>query len=244
MASFRSHVLDHRVRFDEAAPDGSMRPAALVRVLQDLAWQHTEAVGLGRAWYAERGVGWLARALDLALRAPLPHGETLTLTTDVIGWRRVTCRRRTTIAAASGATLGVALVDWAFVDAAGRPARIPAEVLAFAPDAGPFAPTKVALPDLPPTVRVPLMLRHADLDPMGHVNNAAYLDLADETLRALPDGRATGAPCRILLEHCAPALPGMALGGWAWTAEDGTRSWALRDGTGGDLARATVLPAA
>ena len=93
MASFRSHALAYRIRFDEAAPDGSMRPAALVRVLQDVAWRHTEAVGLGRTWYAERGVGWLARALDLELRAPLPHGASVTFTTDVTGWRRITCRR-------------------------------------------------------------------------------------------------------------------------------------------------------
>lgn len=240
MASFRSHALAYRIRFDEAAPDGSMRPAALVRVLQDVAWRHTEAVGLGRAWYAERGVGWLARALDLELRAPLPHGASVTFTTDVTGWRRITCRRRTVVTDGAGATLAVALVDWAFVDAAGRPERIPAEVLAFAPDAGPFAPTKVALPEAAPTTLVPLALRHADLDPMGHVNNAAYLDLADETLRALPGGRTAAAPCRILLEHCAPALPGMALTGSAWAAADGARAWALRDAAGTELARGIV----
>ncbi|MFO1540122.1 MAG: acyl-[acyl-carrier-protein] thioesterase [Chloroflexota bacterium] len=240
MASFRSHALTHRIRFDEAAPDGSMRAAAVVRVLQDVAWRHTEAVGLGRAWYAERGVGWLARALDLELRAPLPHGTTVTCTTDVTGWRRITCRRRTVITDADGATLAVAHVDWAFVDAAGRPARIPPDVLAFAPDAGPFAPTKVTLPEMPATIALPLTLRHADLDPMGHVNNAAYLDLVDETLRALPGGGAAAAPCRILLEHLAPALPGMTLVGSAWVAADGTRAWALRDAAGAELARATV----
>ena len=53
----------YRVRFDEAGADGCARPSAIVRYLQDLAWHHSEAAGLDRAWYAARNMGWLVHGL-------------------------------------------------------------------------------------------------------------------------------------------------------------------------------------
>ena len=35
----RQHAGEHRVRFDECGADGTMRPSALLRAVQDLAWQ-------------------------------------------------------------------------------------------------------------------------------------------------------------------------------------------------------------
>ncbi len=82
------------MRFDEAGADGHARVSSLVRYVQDLAWQHSDAVGFDRAWYAARGLGWLVRGLELEVLGDAWHGDVLTLTTQVIGWRRMWARRR------------------------------------------------------------------------------------------------------------------------------------------------------
>ena len=50
------HEARYRVRFDEAGPDGHLRTSGLMRYAQDVAWQHSAALGFGRDWYLERGL--------------------------------------------------------------------------------------------------------------------------------------------------------------------------------------------
>ena len=83
----------YRIRFDEAGADGCVRPSAIVRYLQDLAWHHSEAAGLDRAWYAARNMGWLVRGLELAIVGDAGYGETVTVTTRIAGFRRMWARR-------------------------------------------------------------------------------------------------------------------------------------------------------
>ena len=78
-----------RVRFDEAGPDGLVRTSSLLRYAQDLAWQHSDAMGFDRAWYAGRDVTWLVRAAAVEVAGPMPSGTTLTGTTQVVAFRRV-----------------------------------------------------------------------------------------------------------------------------------------------------------
>lgn len=241
MTIARRFTTSFRVRFDEAGPDGALRPSGIVRFLQDAAWQHTETVGMGRDWYRERGVGWLARAIDLRLEGRAGSGETVAIETAVTGWRRVTSRRTTVVRDARGAVVATADVDWALVRADGHPARIPDEVVALAPDAGGFEPTRVAIPDGPAALAVPVPVRRMDADPMGHVNNAAYLDLLDETVARLEPPVILGAPARLRLEYLRPALPTMRLEGALWLLTGGAVGWRLGDAaTGDELARAIL----
>jgi hypothetical protein len=243
MGIVRRFTTSYRVRFDEAGANGALRASGVVRYLHDAAWQHTETVGMGRAWFREREVGWLARAIDLRLVGRAGYGETVTIETEVTGWRRVSSRRETVVRDGTGAVVARAAVDWALVRADGRPARIPDEVLALADDVGGFEPTKVALPDRAPDHALPIALRRIDADPMGHVNNAAYLDLLEETLARLEPPGSLTAPARLRLEYLRPALPSMALRGEAWRLPGAAFGWRLVDTGGGELARAIMDPA-
>jgi acyl-ACP thioesterase len=245
----RSVTVAYRARFDECGPDGAVRSSAFLRYAQDLAWIHSERLGFGREWYAERNLAWVVRAVELAMLAPIPLGTTIRLTTRVSGFRKVWARRRTEGVDAAGAPVLWAHTDWVMTDTArGLPGRVPeAFPAAFHVPAGGFEPGRVPLPPTPDGAR-----RHAttvrpqDIDPMGHVNNAAYVDYLEETLLATGGAATrltTAIPRRIRIEYASPAAPGSDLVGEAWaTDDDGGPGWAwrLRDGGGRELARARV----
>jgi acyl-ACP thioesterase len=77
------HEARYRVRFDEAGPDGRLRTSGLMRYAQDVAWQHSTALGFGRDWYLERGLTWLVRSAELEVLAPIAMGGNVVAETTV-----------------------------------------------------------------------------------------------------------------------------------------------------------------
>lgn len=251
----RGITIPYRARFDECGPDGLVRSSTLLRYAQDLAWIHSERMGFTRDWYAERKLAWVVRAAELAILAPLPLGETLTMRTEVIGFRRVWARRRTEGRLDDGTLALWGHTDWVILDTArGMPGRFPPEFLArFDVPPRDFEPGRVTLPaqggDAPPPRDHALLVRPQDIDPMGHVNNAAYLDYLEECL--LAEGGEAAAltattPRRFRIEYVQPASPGSALTGATWLARtEGVapvHAWRLADADGRELARALVAP--
>jgi acyl-CoA thioesterase FadM len=227
----------YRVRFDEATPDGLAKTSALLGYLADVAWRHSEVLGFPRPWYRERGLAWVVRAIDLDLGLPIHDGDEVRVSTRIAGFRRVMCRRRSEIRAADGSVAATVSVDWAMTD--GRaPIRIPVDFTEIpGVDLAPFTPTRVDLPPAPAdVVSRPLEPRLRELDPMGHVNNAVYLDWIDEAIAiagGVDDVRA--AARRYRLEYLRPAGPGAVLRSLAWR-EGGGWAWRLADDAG-DLLR-------
>jgi acyl-ACP thioesterase len=244
----RGTTVPYRVRFDECGPDGRMRTSALLRYAQDIAWIHSELMGFDRAWYAERGLAWVVRAVELAVVAPISLGTSIDLSTEVAGFRKVWARRRSE-ARVGGELVAWAHTDWVITDTRrGMPGRVPAEIqAAFRATPGGFEPARVQLPPAPAgALALSLRARPQDLDPMGHVNNAAYVDYLEETLLAAGGGAAT-VPTAIgrslRLEYLAPASPGSELRATAWPEPFDALpgyGWRLGDTAGRDLAHARV----
>lgn len=250
VAASRSLSVPYRARFDECGPDGLVRSSALLRYAQDIAWIHSEQLGFTRDWYAERGLAWVVRAVELAILAPLPLGEAITLQTEVVGFRRVWARRRTVGRLADGTLALWAHTDWVIIDTVrGVPTRFPAEFLArFDAAPGPFEPGRVTLPQAPETGALVhrTYVRPQDLDPMGHVNNAAYLDYLEEALLsegADAGGLAAAIPRRFRLEYVQPARRDAEVCGTTWLSGAAPgRAWRLEDLQGRELARGLVTP--
>jgi acyl-ACP thioesterase len=210
----RRGSLSVRVRFDETTPTGGIRTSALLRYAADVASYHSEQRGFSRSWYLERGLAWLVRGVDLDLRRPIGYGDQLTATTEAVGARKVVARRRTEFLAESGELAALVIVDWALISAEGIPTRIPAGLgIAFGMADRGFVPIRVRIPasDRAP-VGFELTVRPHELDPMDHVNNAVYLDWAEEAIRSVPQShRGPGldaVPRRWQLEYLASAAPG------------------------------------
>ena len=176
------------VRFDECNRSGTMRAAAVLRHAQDLAWQHSETLEYGRSWYESRGVGWVVRSVDLLIDQPPHSNEVITATTSLAGFRHVMARRHTRLFTAGGRVIADAAIDWVMTDTEGRPSRFPAEFEAFVQRVGAtFLPIKIpaALPEGTSTRTVEIPLRTSDIDPLGHVNHAAWLEVIEEALNSV-----------------------------------------------------------
>jgi acyl-ACP thioesterase len=208
------YLAAYRVRFDEAAPDGNLRASALLRYAQDVAWRHSERLGFDRAWYQERGLGWVVRGVELELAAPIPLGTTLRVSTAVVGHRRIWARRLGECRFADGRLAARVTTDWVLLDGRGRVVRIPddfgvaftnpevrSEILRLPPERG------------EPLASHALAVRPSDLDPVDHVNNAVYVDWLEEAVESLGwsgvAGGAVGpAPGTLRIEYLASAARG------------------------------------
>jgi acyl-ACP thioesterase len=210
------YLAGYRVRFDEAGPDGNLRTSALLRYAQDVAWRHSEELGFDRAWYQERGLGWVVRGVELELAAPIPLGTTLRVSTAVVGHRRIWARRLGECRFADGGLAARVTTDWVLLDGRGRVVRIPddfgvaftnpevkSEIIRLTPEVG------------EPVAHHELAVRPTDLDPIDHVNNAVYVDWLEEALEArgwmtsAGPIAATGAtPGPLRIEYLASAARG------------------------------------
>jgi len=241
----RRFEADYRVRFDEADADGLLRPSGFLRYAQDMAWRHSEQVGFGRDWYAERSLHWLVRNVTLEIRAPVTYGDTLTVSTEIIGRRHVWVRRHAEMrrtagptAPADGALVANVDTDWVLLTLEGQPARVPSEITALFAAAPTFERSRLTLAATPKdATRLRTRVRPQDTDPMGHLNNAAYLDLVGEAMAssaAGQDGRPAG---RYRVGYVRPALPGAPIEVAFWPAADVSLACRISDGEGEELTR-------
>ena len=207
------YLAGYRVRFDEAGPDGRMRTSALLRYAQDVAWRHSEALGFGRGWYAQRGLGWVVRGVGLELHEPIRMGGTLRVSTAVVGHRRIWARRLGECRLADGRLAARVTTDWVLLDARNRVVRIPDDFgVAFMNPEIKGEILRVPMPDGTPSSSARLNVRPSDLDPLDHVNNAVYVDWLEEALEAAGWGRSAAARPRTLrLEYLASAERGNAV---------------------------------
>jgi acyl-CoA thioesterase FadM len=186
----------YRVRFDEAGPDGTLRTSGLLRYAQDVAWQHSEALGFDRAWYGDRGLTWLVRGVEIGVARPAPMGAQLDVTTAVLGYRKVWARRRSEVLLGDGTLSAWVHTDWLLIDSIGRPTRVPSEISHVL--GAPVFATPLARVDISPPPRDALLrrftVRPQELDPLRHVNNATYLDWMEEAVVQAAAGIGADAP--------------------------------------------------
>ena len=228
-------VRPFRVRFEEATADETMRTAIHLAWVADVAWQHSTLLGFGRDWYAERGLFWLVRAIQLDVLRPIHTYDRVWVSTRVLGYRRISARRESEVRDPSGELLARLEIDWVMTNERGMPTRIPDDFHRFVVDgSATFEMLKVALPETPSDAfERRFQVRRRDLDPLDHVNNSVYLDYFEEALDAAGQGELLRAmPRRYALDFANAAARDDRLVGRTWPHDGG---WAYRlareDGT-------------
>ena len=169
------------------------------------------------------------RAVEVDILEDVAYGDELVVSTEVIGFRRVWARRRSQFhAPSSERPVAEAITDWVLLNERGVPTRVPADIAdAFVDGVADFTPLRLTLPDAPAdAAELPMRVHRMELDPMAHVNNAAYIDYLDEHFLAGKRVRAAlPTPRRYRAEFIASAEPYARLIGRGWEDAD---SWIYR----------------
>ena len=190
-----------RVSIDDANASGRMEADAIARFLQDAGNDDTDDAAL-----AEFGLAWVARRASIEIRQAPEARELLEIATWCSGTGRRWAERSTRLTGDRGGHIEAAAV-WIHIDpTTGRPSswgegfadnyleatqgrRIDAK-LRHSTDVPDGADAR------------PWQFRVTDMDAFGHVNNAAYLSLAEE----IWGETALTQPARIEIEWRKPSL--------------------------------------
>jgi acyl-CoA thioester hydrolase len=101
-----------------------------LRWVLEVALSHSGALGWDHAAYRRLGAVFVVRRHEIDYLAPVVLGDEVRVTTWVDSWKQVSCVRKTELVRArDGAVVARAATQWAFIDYAGKPRRIPAELL-------------------------------------------------------------------------------------------------------------------
>jgi len=199
----RVYTADVTVRHDELDAFGRVHPAVYLRYLAHAAVEASADAGFDAAWYGGAGGMWLVRRSTFTVADPARAGDRLTIRTWVEDFRRVRSHRRYTIESGDGRRCLDALTDWVYVDATtGRPRRVPADLeAAFGTRTGngPERAPWVGAPAPAAPARSSHRVRLSEVDPIGHVNNAVYLDIASQAV--LDAFEAAGWPLERMVER-------------------------------------------
>ncbi|MBN1680310.1 MAG: acyl-CoA thioesterase [Anaerolineae bacterium] len=182
------HERSFRVRHYECDAYGHVNHVNYLRFMQEAAMDASTAAGYGLVQYQAMQRQWWIRETDISYLHPLVYGDTVTVKTWVLDFRRVRSRRAYELRLAnSGEIVAEAFSDWVYIDSESRrPTAIPGEVIgAFFPEGYTGDnPARVPFPDPPPAppgaFRVQRRVEWHDLDAAGHVNNAMYLAYLEE----------------------------------------------------------------
>lgn len=179
---------DFRIRYYECDPNGHLNNANYLRLMQETAIDASSSVGYDSIRYHKMGKRWLIRSSQVDFLKPVMDNDRIRITTWVDNFRRVSSRRVYEFNDQfSGERKALAYTDWIFVDAnTFAPARIPYDLIqAFIPQGSssgnPDRTPSLHQPDPPVGVfKFERKVEWLDIDQMGHVNNAVYLNYSTE----------------------------------------------------------------
>ncbi len=175
----RQFCLTHTVRYDECNCDGLLTPAAFLRYMQDIAARDAEDAQLSGNGY------WVVKRTVISFAAPVQTHTMLELKTYGIGFTRITAQRGYEAYIADkdgGEPVITARTLWVYVDARGRPMRLPeGTAQIWLPDGPRPQQPEVSLPACPESrpVTSSCVVCFSDIDPMKHLNNASAVEMLD-----------------------------------------------------------------
>jgi len=177
----RRFTVQSLVRLSDAQPSGHLRLDGVARALQDAATEDWEDCGI------DTDALWLARRTSFRCVGPWPTlYQRLSLTTFCAGVGAAWAERRTNLYVDGALSIEAASL-WVPVDPRGFPVRIPESFHRIFGEAMAGRRVSGRVPISAPSPEAltrPWSLRRADLDVIGHVNNAAVWQAVAEVFDA------------------------------------------------------------
>ncbi|MFD0359867.1 acyl-[acyl-carrier-protein] thioesterase [Nocardia sp. GCM10030253] len=197
------------VRLADTDGDQRLRLDAIARYLQDIGFDHLQAVEDG-----DTHRGWVVRRTVIDVLKPIEFGEHVTLRRWCSGLSTRWCNMRVQICGSNGGLVETEAFLIHFGTESGVPARMSDRFMApmLASTTEHRLRWKAALtdpipaPDAPDVQELFFPLRVADIDWLDHVNNAVYLSALEEILAAHTD--LMSGPHRTVIEYAKPVKAG------------------------------------
>lgn len=176
----RCYVGWRSVRLGDIDPSGRLRFDAIARYCQDVANDDSHDADL------ENANSWVVRRMAVEVHSPPEFREELELSTFCSGIGRRWAERRTSIRGSEGGLVEVSAL-WVHLDPrTGAPLRFGEQFFTLYGEAaqGRAVSSRLQHDEAVATTatRVPWSVRRADLDILGHVNNAVYWAAIEEWL--------------------------------------------------------------
>jgi acyl-ACP thioesterase len=175
----------HRIRPEEVGADGAAHLHAVANWLQDVAYLDALDAGVLEAH------AWIVRRTTIRIEALPGFSESLRLRTFCAGIAASVADRRTVIDGDQGARIEAEAI-WVQVDpATRRPTRFSDRFLDVYRESAAGRRARSRLRHPAPAAdaeRIGWSFRTADIDFAGHVNNAAYWQIAEQHLPGAGDG--------------------------------------------------------
>jgi acyl-ACP thioesterase len=201
----RVYRSQRKIRLADVGVDGRLRLDAMARYMQDVA-----SDDVADADADDESFTWVVRRTVIEIVSPFAADRVATLSTWASGSGSHWAARRTSIAGDAGGRSEAESL-WVLIDrASSRLARLPAtfERLYGPSTGGRKVSAKLQLAPEPPrsATEVAWPLRAADIDTLGHANNAVYWAAIESVLAMAPNGTgATAAPrLRGVVEYRRP----------------------------------------
>jgi acyl-ACP thioesterase len=224
-AEGRIYTSSRRIRLSDTDADGRLRLDAVARYLQDVASDDVDETGWGAPEHL-----WVVRRTRIDVLAPFLRDRSVELATWCSGLAPSAAGRRTSLRGDAGGQVEVDSA-WIHLGTDGRPARLDDRFGIYRRAAGGRrVMTRLTLPNPPAdSCRKTWQLRTADVDVMGHLNNAIHWAAVEELLPA--SGVDPRSPFQAVVEYRRPIDLGDELA-LATFADDGDSCLALTTADG------------
>ncbi|MEV0247213.1 acyl-ACP thioesterase domain-containing protein [Nocardia sp. NPDC050712] len=229
---------DWPVRLGDTDGAQRLRLDAVARYLQDIGYDHLEAVEEG-----DLHPGWIVRRTVIDVLRPIEFGDRVHLRRWPAALSNRWCNMRIKVNSENGGLIETEMFLIHVDIEGGRPARMSdafmAPMLAATTDHRLRWRAALAAQPAADAELWPFPLRVTDVDHYGHVNNAVHWEAVEEALERHPDLRAR--PYRVILEHVGPVLAGDDVRIRVWRTGTALHVQLEVDGTARTLARVTAL---
>lgn len=192
---------ERRIGFFEINENLELRPRALVNLLQEAAALHSRTAGYEAPALMENGRAWILHRIAIVIDRIPVFGDEIEIVTWHRGSRKFRSYRDFELLQ-HGEKLVSAASLWLFIDTERKKILKPPDDVAESYTVEPVVATDIDIDRWRPENRfqpessATVATRPSDYDPLGHVNNALYLDYL-ETLTE----RVFGAPYRMRQIH-------------------------------------------
>jgi len=174
-----------RVRWSELDASGTVSPANYLRYLIETAWDWGVAIGWGENYSQNPDVFWVIRETEMRFLRPLFHNKVFDFSIWMVNWQRVRGTRCFELKLKeSGDVIVQGTQQVVYMDSkTGRPKNLPEEEIERFRLENPHVFPFERFPKIAPVEESFIVQRQVelmDLDTYDHVNNATYINYAEE----------------------------------------------------------------